>query len=1491
MTDSDATIAVIGLGCIYPGAVDVGTFWRNIESGIDAITSAPTDRIDPRYFAADTRNGVDRFACNRGGFVPSEALNFDPGRFGIMPVAVDGAEPDQLLALGTAAAAVDDAGGLDDVARDRVGVILGRGGYLTPGLVRLDQRVRTADQLVDTLRDLLPDVADDRLLEVKDAFTAQLGELRPESAIGLVPNLAASRIANRLDLGGPAYTMDAACASSLIAVDAAISELRSGRCDAVLAGGVHHCHDVTLWSVFSQLGALSRSGQIRPFARGADGILVAEGTGVLVLERLADAERLGHRIYATIAGTGVASDGRDATLMSPRVDGQVLALERAYRDAGIDPDSIGLIEGHGTATPAGDRAELETLRRVYGKSDDGVATEGRAVLGSVKSMIGHAMPAAGAAGLIKAILAVHHGVLPPTLHADEPNPDVAGTRFRLLDRAEPWADGSGRRRAGVNAFGFGGINAHIVIEQHGSDRSRASAPSIASTPTVVQPIAPPDPTGPPAPSEPSGRFRFDALLVQGRDAADVAEHLAAWRSDPHARAGSDPIGDGPVRLAVVDPTERRLDLAARLLEKGRPWRGRNDIWFEPSGLIADGGRVAFLLPGVEPTFDADVTDVAAWFGLNVATLPEGATELEAQGRGIFAVGRILHTALVELGVVPDDIAGHSLGEWTGVFTAELVPAADADRFLDDLEPGSLEVPGVVFAALGCGVDVASEVIADLDDVVVSHDNCPHQSVICGPADAISQAMVRLAGRKIFAQELPFRSGFHSPAFEPYLDIVRHHWDRMPLQPARIPLWSATTCSPYPADPDAVRRLAADHLVLPVRFRELVRAMHDDGVRAFVQLGVGSLVSFVDDTLRGEEQMSVSAHAAARSGMDQLARAATALWVQGVDIDLDRLRAPLAAGSPLRPARPDHGRAPSAPTVRLTLATPSIRLSTRTVGELDLRLGSDTDAAATRTTEAPEPAAAGHRRGVGSALQDEHDLLLSESLAAGRQVLDARAARPSRRATAPERQDAPGGAPVPADPPGTSTREVLRVDLDTFPWLIDHCFYRQADGWTDLSDRFPVLPMTTMVEMLGDAARRRQPGLVVTRIENIRAMRWLPASPAVEVTVTTRVVASGHVEASIDGYARATVRLAAATPPAPRPAARPLTAPRPSPVAPGPLYEDHWMFHGPTFQGVRTIDALGDDGVDGVIESLPTPGAFLDNAGQLYGWWVIATVDQDFLALPQSIDAIERFGAPPPIGALVTTTVRITEVTDRTVRADLELVWDGVVNVRIAGWVDRRFDSDEDLWLMLRQPEDHLLAAIGPSGVAVVAERWRDSASRELMARRYLTAAERTTYEGLNPRAQRLWLLGRIAAKDAVRHALWDEGHGPLFPAELTLRDDGPGAVIAHGGAADGRRVALATTEWLGVARLTTAGGAISVTTVDPAPGGLDRARDRATDLLTIRGADVPATTVRTELIGPEPHSTTTRPSGADLRPNAPDDRKDHLVAWTDLPRSDRGRAR
>ncbi len=1334
-------VAIVGVAAVFPGAGDAATFWANVARGHDAITEVPAARWEPVFFDPKTL-AADRFYCRRGGFVDDVAA-VDPVQFGIMPVAAEGAEPDQLLALHVAAAALADAGLGDRLPRERTAVILGRGGYLTPGMARLAARVRTPQQLVTTLEELLPDLDAATRDRVRTAFMSQAGTLGPEAAIGLVPNLAASRIANRLDLHGPAYTVDAACASSLVAVDHAVSELTRGRCDVVLAGGVHLCHDVTFWSVFTQLGALSRAQQIRPFDRDADGILIGEGAGVVVLKRRADAERDGDRIYAVIRGTGITSDGKESSPMRPRLAGQVAALTQAWRDAGCDPATVGLIEAHGTATPTGDAVELAALGQFFGGPGGGPAPG----LGSVKSMIGHAMPAAGVAGLIKAALALHHEVQPPSLHCEQPRAELATTRFRVLDAAEPWGDRP--RRAGVSAFGFGGINAHIVLEATGG----VAAPPRRRPRSTTAPDAP------------------TPLMLAAATTAELAAALDRGATG----------GDGPARLALFDPTPERRALAKKVIDRGQAWRGRNDLWFTPRGLGAAGGRLAFVFPGIEVAPPPDVSAVVAELGVATpAALADpavAARDLEHQGLAVFALGRLLDLALRAAGHTPDVYAGHSLGEWTGMVVSELVPPAAAATFVGGLRPGSLEVPDVVFAAVGCSAAGAAAALAGLADVAVSHDNCPHQAIVCGKVAAVRAAIARLADKGVLCQELPFRSGFHSPLFADYLGPHRAHLAALPLGPPRVPMWSATSCAPYPHAPDAVRALAIDHLVRPVRFRELTSALYADGVRGFVQLGVGSVAGFVGDTLRGQDHLAIAASADkgdAAAQAKQLARVRAALWVEGWE------RAAAAeTAAPTPPARPGKPLALGTPLVRLGKAAPVLPRAAIDLGLVALP---------------PSP--------VATTLAD----VLREAEASVRAIAAAWAqapAAPTPPTSAPARPPA-AHAPLAAHAPAAPTprRHSLRrtMSVDVEPALIDHCFYRQPLGWPEVSDRFPVAPMTMMLAMMRDAALTLAPDRVAIALEDVAALRWLAVAPAVEVELRCERVADDAIAVELVGYARATVRVAAAYPPPPPARTQPLRAPRATPVSADQLYIDRWMFHGPGYAGVTAMGPMGDDGVDGELTALSAPGALLDCSGQLMGWWVMQRETIDRLAMPIRLTRVALYGDDPPPGTRVACAVRFRELTPVSAIADHELTIGGRVWCQIDGWEDRRFDSDEPLWRVLQYPELNALTEPRPDGYALVREHWRTVASRELVMRRYLGVRERAAHDAVNPRARRAWLLGRIAAKDAVRSYLWQRGAGPLYPVEIEIASDPDGRprAIAPGGQAlavsiahkDDRAVAL-----------------------------------------------------------------------------------------------------
>ncbi|HMQ28391.1 MAG TPA: polyketide synthase, partial [Acidimicrobiales bacterium] len=380
-----------------------------------------------------------------GGFLPE--VPFDALAYGIPPTSLASIEPGQLLSLEIAARALADAGYAErEFDRARTSVVFGAEGG-TDLATAYGFRA-----LWQTYVGELPPVLDEYL----PAYTE-------DSFPGLLTNVIAGRIANRLDLGGSNYTVDAACASALAAIDVACKELVAGTSDMVLAGGADLHNGVNDYLLFSSVHALSPSGRCRTFDADADGITLGEGIGCLVLKRLADAERDGDRIYGVLRGMAASSDGRHLGLTAPRKEGQQLALDRAYTQAGIAPADVGLIEAHGTGTVVGDRTELATLTEFFAESDpEPQATS----LGSVKSQIGHTKCAAGVAGLIKATEAVYRGVRPPTLNIERPTDyyDPATSPFRFDDAARPWADDV--RVAGVSAFGFGGTNFHAVVSSY-----------------------------------------------------------------------------------------------------------------------------------------------------------------------------------------------------------------------------------------------------------------------------------------------------------------------------------------------------------------------------------------------------------------------------------------------------------------------------------------------------------------------------------------------------------------------------------------------------------------------------------------------------------------------------------------------------------------------------------------------------------------------------------------------------------------------------------------------------------------------------------------------------------------------------------------------------------------------------------------------------------------------------------------------------------------
>ncbi|MDP6943177.1 MAG: beta-ketoacyl synthase N-terminal-like domain-containing protein, partial [Myxococcota bacterium] len=491
---SDDDIAIVGLGTVMPDALDVNQFWTNLLEGRCAIGGIPADRWDANFHWSEDRRAPDATYSKIGGFVRD--FTFDRKAFRIPPTVVKSLDRTQLYALEAARQALNDAQLLTEDAnfdRTRCAVVIGNS---MGGDMRVTTGIRTElRRLSAELEQILSDssLSPSEASQLRERFDAKANEGRPpiteDTMPGELPNCISGRLAATFDLGGPNWVVDAACASSLAALDVAMHHLRRGTIDHALVGGTDACMGVESYVKFSKIGALSADGS-RPFDTEANGFVMGEGAGMMVLMRRAEAEADGRKIYAIIKGIGASSDGRGKGITAPNPAGQRRAVERAFEDAGVDPKTVTYFEAHGTGTPVGDPVEVTSLVDVVGKSRFGAS------LGSVKSNIGHLKAAAGAAALTKVALALHHKELPPTLGVTTPNPKLPldrGNMHLQLDR-EAWGVPSGvPRRASVSAFGFGGTNLHVVLEEHGvhlsegirMDDTTAETTTMTATPAIA----------------------------------------------------------------------------------------------------------------------------------------------------------------------------------------------------------------------------------------------------------------------------------------------------------------------------------------------------------------------------------------------------------------------------------------------------------------------------------------------------------------------------------------------------------------------------------------------------------------------------------------------------------------------------------------------------------------------------------------------------------------------------------------------------------------------------------------------------------------------------------------------------------------------------------------------------------------------------------------------------------------------------------------------
>jgi acyl transferase domain-containing protein/7-keto-8-aminopelargonate synthetase-like enzyme/NAD(P)-dependent dehydrogenase (short-subunit alcohol dehydrogenase family) len=884
-------IAVVGMACRFPHAKDLPSLWRLVSTGEVAFEDIDDTRWKhSAFFDPNDVRAVDKTYMRKGAFIDG-VDEFAALHYGLAPRRVQVMDPQHRLVIEATRQALQDAGyDQKPFDKSRTGVFIGASVSEYKDLMTARHRAQ------QSINGEFGDALNATEAEALKASVADVAPARAFTIAGSLLNMIACSVAQTFDLNGPALSIDAACSSALVAIHEATVNLRARQCNVALAGGVYLNLNPDNLIGFSRIGAISPSGACRPFDAKADGFVMGEGVGLVVLKRLDDAVRDGDRVYAVLKGSGCNNDGRGEGPMTPRPEGQREAMWRAHADVDFPVESISYVETHGTATTVGDVVEVGALKHFFNERAGRALEAPFCNLGSIKGNIGHTMSAAGAAGFIKTCLMLHHGVIPPQPGVEELNPklDLGHSPFHVAREAKPW--NVPLRRAAVSSFGFGGTNAHVLLEQAPALRADAAAqgPSLfllsAPNHALLQTHA----------AELAEQVRVHALSP-----ADVARTLASRQGFDTRVAFLATTADellaklAEVTSGALTPT---TPVPAEQRKLGFLFAGQGA---QRVGLLQDlVARFPSLKSRLE-RYDAAVKAEAGFSLLNALYPPAGTDPAAAQANltrteicqpAMAALGIAMGELLRECNVVPAVTLGHSLGEFAAASVAGMFPGADAVKLVAErgqlMNELGLTDPGAMLAVMAERA-VVERHAATLKDVVVANHNHPTQVVLSGTTAGIEAAHAALSAAGLKCTRLDVSHAFHSPLMAGMDVKMREVVGALSLQDPKSTVVSCITGRAYGSVAEA-KDIWLQHATSPVNFVDALQTCADEGVTHFVQVGAGgALLSFA----RGVAPHASFHALAPTEGGDAGAMFLTALgqlWARGVPVNAQ----PLFAGAAL-----------------------------------------------------------------------------------------------------------------------------------------------------------------------------------------------------------------------------------------------------------------------------------------------------------------------------------------------------------------------------------------------------------------------------------------------------------------------------------------------------------------------------------------------------------------------------------------------------------------